>query len=162
MFQEVGMYLNVEPSTLKEFKDMICKDFCSPGSYLTYILQTVSNLATLMTNTFPTKNDMTHIPSFSQRLCPGQNPPCCLPTWPACIMPPTTPELCYSDPHCPPHCLQTTGMGDQWQCQDHVPQHHPGLVNSKPHSSGFCHHENRKHLPSCSCQNSPSLFFCPH
>jgi hypothetical protein len=34
--------LNIEPSIPEKFKEMICKDFTSPGSYPTYITQTVS------------------------------------------------------------------------------------------------------------------------
>ena len=42
--------LNVEPGALNEFTDMVRKDFAGPGPYPTYVLQTVSRLATTSTN----------------------------------------------------------------------------------------------------------------
>ena len=53
--------LNVELGALKEFADMVHKDFAGPGPYPTYVLQTVSRLATTSTNPF---DDTTSIASF--------------------------------------------------------------------------------------------------
>jgi hypothetical protein len=71
MEQELCQYLdwelNVEPSTLKEFKDMVCKDFTGPESYPMYVLQMISKLATTSTNPFPAiapNMSMSPIPSF--------------------------------------------------------------------------------------------------
>ena len=44
--------LNVEPGTLKGFKDMVHKDFAGPGPYPTYVLQTISKLAVTATDPF--------------------------------------------------------------------------------------------------------------
>jgi hypothetical protein len=38
MCQYLEWELNVDPVTLREFEDMICKDFVGPGPYPTYIL----------------------------------------------------------------------------------------------------------------------------
>jgi hypothetical protein len=40
MCQYLDWELNVEPSTLKEFEDMVCKDFAGPGPYPANDLQT--------------------------------------------------------------------------------------------------------------------------
>jgi hypothetical protein len=45
-----GLGVNVEPSTLKEFEDMVRKDFVGPGPYPTYALQTISKLAATYPN----------------------------------------------------------------------------------------------------------------
>ena len=45
MCQYLDWELNSEPSTLKEFEDMVRKDFAGPGPYPTYVLQTISKLA---------------------------------------------------------------------------------------------------------------------
>jgi hypothetical protein len=39
MCQYLDWELNVEPSTLKEFEDMVHKDFAEPGPYPTDVLQ---------------------------------------------------------------------------------------------------------------------------
>jgi hypothetical protein len=44
--------LNIKLLMLEQFKDMICKDFTSPGLYPTYILQMVSKIAFTSTNPF--------------------------------------------------------------------------------------------------------------
>ena len=70
MFQYLDWELNVKPSTLKEFKDIVCKDFAGPGPYPTFVLQTISKLATTSTNPFPTvapNNSTSPIPSFGPR-----------------------------------------------------------------------------------------------
>jgi hypothetical protein len=38
MCQDLEWELNVDPVTLREFEDMIHKDFVGPGAYPTYIL----------------------------------------------------------------------------------------------------------------------------
>ena len=59
--QYLDSKLNVELGALKEFADMVHKDFAGPGPYPTYVLQTVSRLATTFTNPF---DDTTSIASF--------------------------------------------------------------------------------------------------
>ena len=108
MCQYLDWELNVEPSTLKEFEDMVRKDFAGPGPYPTYVLQTISKLAATSTNPFPAiapNTSTSPIPSFGPRQAsPPKStpPPPSIPTNPASayISPPTTPdtpEPCYSD-----------------------------------------------------------------
>ena len=76
MEREMCQYLdwelnvNVEPGTLKEFEDMVRKDFAGPGPYPTYVLQTISKLAATSSNPFPAialNNSTSPIPSFGPR-----------------------------------------------------------------------------------------------
>ena len=57
MEREVCQYLdwglNVEPGILKEFEDMVRKDFAGPGPYPTYVLQTISKLSAPSTRPLP-------------------------------------------------------------------------------------------------------------
>lgn len=54
MEHEVYQYLDwglfVELGTLKEFEDMVHKDFAGPGLYHMYVLQMISKLATTTAN----------------------------------------------------------------------------------------------------------------
>jgi len=105
MCQYLDWELNVEPSTLKEFEEMVRKDFAGPGPYPTYVLQTISKLAATSTNPFPAvapNTSTSPIPSFGPRQA---SPPRVTPPPPtnlahAYLTPPTTPdtpEPCYSD-----------------------------------------------------------------
>ena len=63
MCQYLDWELNIEPGTLKEFEDMVRKDFAGPGPYPTYVLQTI---AATSTNPFPAvapNNSTSPIPS---------------------------------------------------------------------------------------------------
>jgi len=102
MCQYLDWELNVEPSTLKEFEDMVRKDFAGPGPYPTYVLQTISKLAATSTNPFPAiapNTSTSPIPSFGPRQAsppkstPSPSPPS-MPRNPASayISPPTTPD----------------------------------------------------------------------
>ena len=106
MCQYLDWELNFEPSTLKEFKDMVRKDFAGPGPYPMYVLQTISKLASTLTNTFPAiapNTSTSPIPSFGphQASLPKSTPlPPSIPTNLAStyISPLTTPDmpkLCY-------------------------------------------------------------------
>jgi hypothetical protein len=108
MCQYLDWELNVEPSTLKEFEDMVRKDFAGPGPYPTYILQTISKLAATSANPFPAiapNTSTSPIPSFGPRQASPPKPtppPPSIPKHPASayLTPPTTPdtpEPCYSD-----------------------------------------------------------------
>ena len=101
--------LNVDPVTLKEFEDMICKDFVGPGPYLGYIYPTIddemnattycqplrspSNTSTSMSLSYgqrypsPPKSfeDMIHKDFVS----PGPYPTYILPSMPKSTPPPT-------------------------------------------------------------------------
>jgi Cyclin, N-terminal domain len=100
MCQYLDWELNVEPSTLKEFEDMVRKDFAGPGPYPTYVLQTISKLAATSANPFPAiapNTSTSPIPSFGPRQAsPPKStpPPPSIPTHPAkaYLTPPTTPD----------------------------------------------------------------------
>ena len=68
--------------TLKEFEDMVRKDFTGSGPYPTYVLQTISEPAATSANPFPAvalNNSTSPIPLFSPRhvslLKPTPSPP---------------------------------------------------------------------------------------
>jgi len=93
MCQYLDWELNVEPSTLKEFEEMVRKDFAGPGPYPTYVLQTISKLASVSTTSTIVPNTSTSpIPSFAPR---QSSPPRPIPLSNhihAYITPPTTPD----------------------------------------------------------------------
>ena len=64
MCQYLDWELNVEPGTLKEFEDMVRKDFTGPGPYPTYVLQTISKLAATATTPSPLSPPVTPLPLF--------------------------------------------------------------------------------------------------
>ena len=53
MCQYLNWELNFEPVSLKEFKDMVLKDFAGPGPYPTYALPTISKSASSIANSLP-------------------------------------------------------------------------------------------------------------
>ena len=106
MCQYLDWELNFDPSTLKEFKDMVRKDFAGPGPSPTYVLQTISKLATTSTNPFPATAPNTStspIPSFGPHqasLPKSTPPPPSIPinlagTYISPLTTPDTPKLCY-------------------------------------------------------------------
>jgi hypothetical protein len=102
MCQYLDWELNIKPSTLTEFEDMVRKDFAEPGPYPTYVLQTIPKLAATSTNPFPTiapNISTSPIPSFGphQASPPKSTPP------PPLI--PTNPAKAYLTP---PHHTRYT------------------------------------------------------
>jgi hypothetical protein len=146
MCQYLDWELNVEPSTLKEFEEMVRKDFAGPGPYPTYVLQTISKLAATSTNPFPAvapNNSTSPIPSFGPR---HASPPKPTPSPPqihhqnpqsAYISPPSTPDTpspSRSDSTSPASSASPptpTGMVDDNVA---IVDHHtsPGLSIKKP------------------------------
>ncbi|EGO00719.1 hypothetical protein SERLA73DRAFT_178625 [Serpula lacrymans var. lacrymans S7.3] len=77
MCQYLDWELNVDPVTLKEFEEMVRKDFAGPGPYPTYILPPSSKTSPPSTsNPFPPANTSTSpIPSFGHRYPSPPKPP---------------------------------------------------------------------------------------
>jgi len=97
MCQYLDWELNVEPSTLLEFENMVRKDFAGTGPYPTYVLQTISKLANAATvSTIVPNTSTSPIPSFAPRQSspPKPIPLSSIPHNPsqAYITPPTTPD----------------------------------------------------------------------
>src|SRR6202041_1714626 len=126
--------LNVEPSTLKEFEDMVRKDFAGPGPYPTYVLQTISKLAATSTNPFPAiapNSSTSPIPSFGliKRLHQNQRP---LPH-----QYPQTPQKHTSHP--PPRPIHPNlRTQSRRHCQDRLARVLPRHVNSGAGCTRFC------------------------
>ena len=152
MCQYLDWELNVEPGTLKEFEDMVRKDFAGPGPYPTYVLQTISKLAATSTNPFPAialNNSTSPIPSFGPR---HASPPKPTPSPPqihhhhsnassAYMSPPSTPDTpspCRSDSTSPASSASPptpTGMVDDSAAIVEPNDNSPGLLIKKPKES---------------------------
>jgi hypothetical protein len=94
MCQYLEWELNVDPVTLREFEEMIRKDFVGPGPYPTYILPSTKKSTPPPTaNPFAAVSSTSPSPSYGQRYpsppksaFPPPNPSA------AYITPPTTPD----------------------------------------------------------------------
>ncbi|KAH7927453.1 hypothetical protein BV22DRAFT_1007019 [Leucogyrophana mollusca] len=96
MCQYLEWELNVEPVTLKDFEEMVRKDFAGPGPYPTYILPSTSKTTPPSTTIPfpPSSTNPTPAPSYGQRY-PSPPKPAYPPppvTQSAYMTPPTTPD----------------------------------------------------------------------
>lgn len=144
MCQYLDWELNVEPDTLKEFEDMVRKDFAGPGPYPIYDLPTISKPTTSTTNPFtvvPPNGITSPIPAFGPT---DTSPPKPIP-WPlqihhqnpqsAYISPPDTPSPCSSDSTSPASSASPptpTGMVDDSTAISEPNNNSPGLSITKP------------------------------
>ncbi|KAI9459964.1 hypothetical protein HD554DRAFT_2041724 [Boletus coccyginus] len=94
MCQYLEWELNVDPVTLREFEEMIRKDFVGPGPYPTYILPSMKKSTPPPTaNPFATPSNPSPLPSYGQRHPSPPKPAFPPPPNPAAYMtPPTTPD----------------------------------------------------------------------